>query len=239
VLESSLLEARKRREETFSNLSASYVLKSIKSQYGIDLARRSFDRDDVVGLVGEILIEELLRSPQVKNVIAKWRTTGTSKSGGIDLVCRVASDHAADVLLLCESKHVHSEARHNGMPLVLADRIRRGLDEFQKEKVLLNLTNIILRIDRSVGTDLSIAMSPDAKRMLMSFIRSHLVDENYDLLVAVFADDQFFDSKLAQDTTKRIHEPMSLGVHTVSLAVVTSENLESETKRLCLGLAGS
>ena len=64
-------------------------------------------RNDIVGLVGEILAEDFLEDLGAgEPFYAKWRLSGTSASAGVDLVFKKDG-----FLSACESKHVHSSVR--------------------------------------------------------------------------------------------------------------------------------
>jgi len=64
-------------------------------------------RNDIVGLVGEILAEDSLEYLGAgEPFYAKWRLSGTSASAGVDLVFKKDG-----FLSACESKHAHSSVR--------------------------------------------------------------------------------------------------------------------------------
>ena len=61
-------------------------------------------RNNIVGLVGEILTEDILENLGVGEAFyVKWRSSGTSTSAGVDLVFK-----KEEFLYACESKHMHS-----------------------------------------------------------------------------------------------------------------------------------
>jgi hypothetical protein len=234
----SLKEAQERRQETFSAMSGSSALKRIKAEYGIDLRLQPLDSQDVVGLIGEILAESLVKHPDVKDTFVKWKTTGTSKSRGIDIVCRVETLESSESLLLLESKHVHKETeRDSSLPSILSDKFRRGLDEFKEESVLLNLARLIVKLDQSIAVDRSVNIDPAQKERLKESIKNHLHDEDYDVLVVVFVDARFSDEKLSEKATANVKEPVSAGLRAVSLALAVIRNLGSDTDRMCKSYA--
>ncbi|GAI15732.1 unnamed protein product, partial [marine sediment metagenome] len=46
------------------------------------------DKNDVVGLIGEILSEKYAKSQNYEVIYPKWKVSGSSKSQGIDLITR-------------------------------------------------------------------------------------------------------------------------------------------------------
>lgn len=236
MLERSVEQAQKIRHEALSALTAARILNTIKSDYGIGLSWSfSYDRQDLVGLIGEMLVEDLFQSATVTGAVIKWKTTGTSKSRGIDFLCRVASLHPPDVLLLVESKHLHEEARGRSslQPSILAERFDRGISGFEEEKTLFNLALVLLRLSRSIGIDRSVKSNTLEKRALRGFIAEHLRDQEYDCAVVVSVDDRLSDIAVTQQATHLVQEPSWIAGRTVSLAVVTFRQLEHETDRLC------
>lgn len=239
TLEQSLEDAKRIRIDMASTLSAARVIQRMRANHGINLIPEHYDHEDVIGLIGEILAESLLRNPDVKDAIAKWKTTGTSKSRGIDLACRVLLPGSAEILLLLESKHVHREAREvSSLASVLASKLRRGLNEFEEEKVLLNMAVLIVKINRSIAIDRSVGADSAQKRSLRDAIEGRLRHGDYNLLVVVFVDARFLESTLCERTTALVEEPLYVGRRIVSLAVTALENLEENTDRLCEKFAG-
>jgi len=236
ILERSVEQAQKIRREGLSKLTASQVLATIKADYDIDLTSSFLcDQQDLIGLIGEILAEDLFQSTSVTCTVVKWKTSGTSKSKGIDLLCRVTSSHPPDVLLLVESKHVHEEirGRPSSFPSILADKFERGLSEFEEERTLFNLANVIAKLDRSIAIDRSINSNTREKQALREFIAERLSDQQYNLAVVISVDDRFSNVKLAQEATHLVHEPTWIAEHTASLFVVAFFQLEDMTDRLC------
>lgn len=235
MLERSVEQAQKTRREALSNLTTARILETIKSDYDISLSWSFvYDRQDLVGLIGEILVEDLFQSTSVTGTIVKWKMTGTSKSKGIDLLCKVTL-HSTDILLLVESKHVHEEARGRPSfpPSILTEKFERGLSEFEEEKTLFNLANVIAKLDRSIAIDRSIRSNTQEKRVLREFIAERLCDQQYSLAVVVSIDDRFSDAALTQKATQLVHKPSWIAERTVSLAVVAFGQLELETDKLC------
>ena len=236
MLRRSVKQAQKIRRDSLSNTNAVRILEVIKSDYGVSLGRSFLhDTRDLIGLIGEILVENLFQNSSVTATIVKWKITGTSKSKGIDLMCRVASERPPDTLLLVESKHVHEEAKGTNVlaPSILAEKLKRGLSEFEEEKTLLDLANTVAKLDRSIAIDRSISSDPQEKRVLREFIADRLSDQAYSVAIVVSIDNRFSDVALARNAARLVQEPSWIVKRTISFAVVTFHRLEQETDKLC------
>jgi len=236
MLRRSVKQAQKIRRDSLSNTNAVRILEVIKSDYGVSLGRSFLhDTHDLIGLIGEILIENLFQNSSVTATIVKWKITGTSKSRGIDIMCRVASGRPPDTLLLVESKHVHEEAKGTNVlaPSILAEKLKRGLSEFEEEKTLLDLANTVAKLDRSIAIDRSISSDPQEKQSLREFIADCLRDQVYSVAVVASIDDRFHDIVLARNATCLVQEPSWAARHAISFALVTFHRLEQETDKLC------
>lgn len=90
---------------------------------GLNPAAPAATRNDVVGLVGEILAEYVLADLGAgEPFYAKWRSSGTSTSAGVDLVLK-----RGGTMYACESKHVHRPLR-NTPATAAAARVVRALN---------------------------------------------------------------------------------------------------------------
>lgn len=81
-------------------------------------------RNNIVGLVGEILTENGLKALGAgKPFYVKWRVSGTSTSAGVDMVFKQGS-----ILSACESKHLHSLIRNAPAPVTpVAGAVNKAL----------------------------------------------------------------------------------------------------------------
>ena len=92
---------------------------------GIRPARRAGrTRNDTVGLVGEMLCEELLPRLGIGAPFhVKWRESGSSLTRGVDLVFG-----KGDRLCACESKHLHSSSSSRAAAAAVSSTVNRALD---------------------------------------------------------------------------------------------------------------
>ena len=83
-------------------------------------------RNDVVGLVGEILAEHVLADLGAgEPFYAKWWSSGTSTSAGVDLVFKKGSRLSA-----CEAKHAHDSVRGDSTAVApVARELDRALEQ--------------------------------------------------------------------------------------------------------------
>ena len=102
-------------------------------------------RNDVVGLVGEILAEDVLMDLGAgEPFYAKWRSSGTSASAGVDLVFKKGSRLSA-----CEAKHAHDSVRNAPTAVAPAAReLNRALEQNPDAHTKDFLGKLILREER-------------------------------------------------------------------------------------------
>jgi len=194
------------------------------------------DKNDVVGLIGEILSETYAKSQDYEMIYPKWKVSGSSKSRGIDLVAR-SFEHNEWVLILCESKHIHEEVKNIRNELSasrIRNRFNEGLNEFEFEKTLLSLARIIIKIGDNIRLGETMGGNVDRYNEYKTFLSKCLADNDYDIHVIVFIDLMHCDDKTFMKSIATIAKPIQVGEsHYVVLTVIESENIEAATNEAC------
>jgi hypothetical protein len=228
--------ARRKKAERLTTSSAKQILRSL-AQRGIAIEEETFDydEDDVIGLIGEILLTEIVVWFGYEPLFVKWRVSGTSKSRGIDLVSRNSKE--PQNLILMEAKHLHSGVKgfeKGTCSSAIRMRFVDGLDEFKHEQVLINLASVIAtissarRIQEAAGD--SGASGLDA---LFTFLLSKLSLETYDLEIHVFIDAKYCVDTTLPDSVHSIANPIEVGNHTIHLMILQTDHLEPVSESIC------
>jgi hypothetical protein len=100
----TLKEALRVRQSRLENKSVDALIAALRSR-GIDIEKEKPDRNDVVGLIGEIITAKYSERDGCRIVYAKWKVGGTSKSKGLDLISAFGEGAAATFTVL-EAKHL-------------------------------------------------------------------------------------------------------------------------------------
>jgi hypothetical protein len=228
--------ASRRKHERLTTGSTKRILSDL-ARRGITVEKESptYDEDDAVGLIGEILLTETAIWLGYEPVFVKWQLSGTSKSRGIDLVSRNRKGGSPGPILM-EAKHLHSAVKGNERGTCSSQirmRFVDGLDEFEHERALINLASIIATVSsarrihgatRDSGTDLD---------EVFNFLLSNLRLENYDLEAHVFIDAKYCADETLSESVGSIGIPTEVGHHHVNLTLMQTGHLESVSEEIC------
>jgi len=228
--------ASRTKQERLTSSSTSRILNDL-SLRGITFEEKtpSYDEDDAVGLIGEILLTEIVTSLGCETVFVKWQVTGTAKSRGIDLVSSRNNNGLRDLVLM-EAKHLHSavKGRERGTcSSIIRTRFADGLDEFKHERTLVNLASIIIGISRA--RRVARGMNGDRARLdeVFNLLLSGLSLENYELEVFVFIDAKCCVDETLAESVAGIGTPIEVGDHRASLTLLQTEHLKSVSEEIC------
>jgi len=228
--------AIKRKQERITTSSAERVLNNL-ARRGITFEKESltYDEDDAIGLIGEILLTETAIWLGYEPVFIKWQFSGTSKSRGIDLISRKRKGPRD--LILMEAKHLHSGVKGSEKGTCssqIRTRFVDSLDGFKHERALINLASIIAvvssarRIQEAAGNSNGSTLDE-----LFDFLLSRLREENYDLETHVFIDAKYCADETLFESVEGIDIPSEVGDHGVSLTLMETGQLESVSEEIC------
>lgn len=227
--------ASKRKQERVTTSSAERVLNNL-ARRGITFEKESltYDEDDAIGLIGEILLTEIAIWLGYEPVFVKWRVSGTSKSRGIDLVSRKRKGPRD--LILMEAKHLHSSVKGKARGTCssqIRTRFVDGLDEFKHERTLVNLASIIATVSLARRVGGGTASSTSHLDQVFNLLLSKLRSEDYDLEVLVFIDEKYCTDETLAESVGSIGNPTDVGDHSACLTLLQAERLESVTEEIC------
>jgi hypothetical protein len=226
--------ASKTKQERLTSSSAAGILNNLARRgITIEKAHSTYDEDDAVGLIGEILLTEIAISLGYEPIFVKWRISGSTKSRGIDLVSR---NKTSRQVILMEAKHLHSSVKgkeRGTCSSQIRTRFVDGLDEFEHERTLVNLASIIA----TVSTARRVEEGTEGNRLhldeVFNFLLSSLRLENYDLETQVFIDAKYCADETLSESVGSIGNPTEVGDHRISLTLVQTKHLESVSEEIC------
>jgi len=227
--------ASRRKQERLTTSSTKMILSNL-ARRGITVEKESptYDEEDAVGLIGEILLTETAICLGYEPVFVKWQLSGTSKSRGIDLVSRNRRGSRGPILM--EAKHLHSGVKGNERGTCSSQiRVRfvDGLDEFKHERALINLASIIAIVSSARRIQGATCGSGSGLDEVFNFLLSSLRLENYDLETHVFIDAKYCADETLSESVGSIGIPTEIGNHLVSLTLMQTGQLESVSEEIC------
>lgn len=228
TLATSITTAAEYKQERTRNQNAEKILKSLSSRgFSVKEELPKYDFDDLVGLIGEMVLEEFVRRNGSELLFAKWKVSGTSKSRGIDLVARKFSKQWT--LTLFEAKHLHVAVK--GKPKdrcypEISSRFRNGLAEFEREVTVFNLSNILAKISYSIRHGRALGSEDTNLTLIRDFLSSRLRNEDYSLEVVTCIDSRYCEDVTLGKSTEHVDRPAGIGSHDTCLTLLEAERLE-------------
>jgi len=236
-------EARLVKQERRRSSSRAAVIKSLFER-GLEVVDEltGYDENDVVGLTGEIIMEDFVINLALEPIFPKWRYTGTSRSPGIDLVARERSGGDWE-LVLYEAKHLHNEIRSAGAELchnLVRNKFKIGIDEFELDETRLNLASIMMklgdyiRLGEATGSDVS------STKEYRNLISAGLINDRYRVNVVVLVDAKYCSRSTFRQSVSNISNPLQIGEsHSLTLTLAESTYLEELTDEVCSNFVGA
>jgi hypothetical protein len=227
--------ASRTKQERLTTSSTKKILSDL-ARRGITVGKQSptYDEDDAVGLIGEILLTETAVWLGYEPVFVKWQLSGTSKSRGIDLVSR--NREPSRDLILMEAKHLHSAvigSERGTCSSQIKMRFVDGLDEFNHERVLINLASIIAAVSSAQRMQRATGGSGSDLDEVFDFLLSKLRTESYELEIHVLIDAKYCSDQTMSDSVNTIGIPTEVGNHHISLTLMQARHLESVSEEIC------
>jgi hypothetical protein len=192
------------------------------------------DEEDQVGLVGEIVVENVSTSRNYQILWPKWEVGGTSKSPGIDLLVK-APGRVGLELRLVESKHLHEEVKGTSQTACVASikgRFKDGIEEFDSNKTLLNIAGVVRQMSATIRTAGAMGSNVAALEQSRDFVRNSLSRDEYTAEVVACIDSKYCSDTTLSTSTHQLQRPSSVGSHSVELAVLACESLEGLTDQI-------
>jgi len=234
--------ARRLKQERMTSSSVAKVISSIQKRgILIEPTLPTYDIDDTVGLIGEIVAGEICVQQGYELLFVKWMIGGTSKSRGIDIVTR-RFERMRSELKLVEAKHLHEsikDAPRGSCSHEIRGRFTDGLDEFEREKTLQNLASIIVKMSSARRIAGGTGVIDPQIDEVFQFLRERLGSETYSLEIITSMDAKYYDRNVLAGAVTTIPTPTPLGDHDVCLTLLSIDNCESTTERICEEFVGS
>ena len=241
LISDSLKEALLVRQQCRCESSRREVIKNIRDR-GVSITNRlsGYDKNEVIGLIGEIVMANFVECSGSKMIYVKWREAGTSKSKGIDLIAMDADTDLSEIKL-CEAKHIHSEQDMTSNYIsLLKGRFRAGLDEFESEKTQLNLSSVIMKLGKAIHVGEAAMTDQTAAKGYYTLITSSLKENRYRIRIVVLIDQKYCNTAALMDSTAQITRPLKVGKeHKIDLSLLELEALEEITKEMCEAYDGA
>jgi len=230
------------KQERIVENSRRAVLKSLRER-GIEIADQlsGYDENDLIGLIGEIVINDFAVDIGIEPILPKWQYTGTSKSSGIDFVGREKHGDAWE-LILCEAKHLHGEVRNEEAEChtLIRAKFRAGIDEFEDEKTKINLANIIIQLGKFIRFGEANESNTSTAKEHKDFISSSLKNDQYRVNVVALVDTEYCNETTLEQSVSKISIPLEVGKnHLVLLSLIRGESLEKTTDEVCESFVGA
>ena len=236
IIRDSMIEAAVVYRERHASKTRKALIASLNSSgFRTTAQARLGDKNDSIGLVGEIIAEHFSVSRKYEILWAKWRAGGTSKSPGIDLVARIGRNSTSNLRLI-ESKHLHDELKGKNavacIPLIKV-KLSDGIEEFDQDRTRLNLAGILRKMSKMIR-HLKAAMSnPKAIERSHDFVRSSLAQNEYSSEIVASLDSKYCTNSTLSHCVANLQLPSSIGKHTVNLIILACDSLEATTDEIC------
>jgi len=237
------MQEARRIKTSLRKRSVREVIKNL-SVRGIEIVEElvEYDASDIVGLIGEIVLEDFATNPSMEPIFPKWRIGGTSKSRGIDLVARMKMN-GQWVLILCEAKHIHKAAKNSRQELrhnLIKSRFRIGLDEFENEKTKINLLNIVMGLNDIIARGEAVKLDVELAKEYRNLISMGLANDRYQINVVVLIDAKYCDETLLDRSISELPIPVEVGGNRqITLTLLESHLIEKATDGVCHNFVGS
>lgn len=226
-----IAEAVQIRRSRLQNRSVKAVLAALRVR-GFDLDLRAPDRNDMVGLIGEIVTGEYSEREGRKIIYAKWRAGGTSKSNGIDLIASSDAESEYDVL---EAKHLHEELKGLTPSSSIShfrDRLLEGLDELRDEEVKEKVAAILIKVNNAIRFGQAVGF-PQALTETRLIFEELLTRGNYSIGIVECSDSKYLDVSTTIDTSNALSGSQEVSERATRLVILECDDLETTTDRIC------
>ena len=184
---SAVEQARRTRLQRDRDRDGSFLMGYLGARVPSPKGPTPVDRDDLDGLLGEIVSELYHTKAGDVPFYAKWRDTGTSKSRGVDLI--VERDGGLSSI---ECKHTHvSAARSTDTAQTLLRVLRRGLSQHTDTRTSMFLASLYIRYGNQIRLLDASDMDARQVRKKMETIRRCLQQNDIQGDVDLVADNRY------------------------------------------------
>ena len=235
-LKDSMAEAASIYRERRASVTRKTLIANLNS-FGLPATTQTklVDRNDSIGLIGEIIAEHMSTARKHETLWAKWKVGGTSKSPGIDLLTKFHRGSESNLRLI-ESKHIHDEIKGKHPSMCAASikgRLSDGLEEFDQDKTRLNLAGILIKMSKMIRYLRAANSSTTTIEQSHDFVNSSLLQDEYSSEVVTSLDSKYCTKSTLSPCVKDLQLPSSVGKHTMNLTILACDSLEAITDKIC------
>ncbi|NWG36687.1 hypothetical protein [Nitrososphaera sp.] len=229
-------EAECKKRERKANIHRTRVIRNIGAR-GIKLSEKIedvyLDYNDVKGLIGEILLEDMALSNGHVPVFIKWRKSGSSHSKGLDLIVTMENAGRRQ-LLVAESKHVHSEIKSAMIKhQVIMDKCTEALEQSDLDHVLTSLSRVIADFAENMNSYEATGGDVSELHDKYLFLKESLEQCSYQLEISVFSDGKYCTTDVFNRCMAGLPAPLPEYGQNIKIHIVGVNNLEVITRSMC------
>lgn len=220
---------KERKETKFkSGIISRINARGIRLRY--KLSYSSMDSNDIVGLIGEIITQDYSSKPEHEEVFVKWKRSGTSKSKGIDLVLLNIKNNN---LILLEAKNSHSRLVRSNPDQVVKDRLEEALNQFENEKTLLSLSQLVAELSDAKDTLRAAKCDITKLEELCKLIKSKISADSYNIQAFMIMDKKHGNDTVFINAMSKINTSVNLGSNRdILIHLIEVEELDGITEEI-------
>lgn len=235
ILKKSMAEAAQVRRERRTSKTRKSLLESLR-RAGINASSQTGlkDREDDIGLIGEIIVEHASTARKYEILWPKWKVGGTSKSPGIDVVAKAPRSTGSE-LRLVESKHLHDEIKgktHEACSSAIKARFKDGIEEFDQNKTTLNIAGVAVQMGATIRKGRAAGLNVASLERSRDFVSSKLAQDEYAAEVVACVDSKYSTNTSLSMSVLQLQLPSSVGRHSMNLALLACDFLEGVTDQI-------
>jgi hypothetical protein len=237
-LDRSLKEAQRIKQDRIGNAARKKIIKNIHKRAIVivdKLEDTYLDSNDVTGLIGEMMLEDMSSFHNQISICPKWRKTGSSKSKGLDLICSNDLGSLQRVVVK-ESKHLHDEISNSASQnyVVIKSKCVEAIEQSDVNHVLCSLTDVITRFGDNLTFLAATHQDTTTTKKSYDLLENALRECNFELWIAVFVDDKYCTSSDFSNCMNNLDEPSAEYGNFLSVEIIVTNMLEDATKDLCI-----
>lgn len=235
-LEISLKEAQRIKTEARMGAARKKIIKNISKRSIViveKLEESYLDETEIKGLIGEMILEEMVEFHCHTLIYAKWRTSGSSKSNGLDLISYRATGHGRR-LVVNESKHLHDEIRKSSSRhIAIRDKCVEAIEQSDPNHILCSLSDTIAKFGSQIAFSEATGHVTSDLEEKYGLMEKAFSDSDYELWVSVFVDDQYCARTEYGNCISNLSEPLPEYGESLTVEIVAIKALEGTTLDLC------
>jgi hypothetical protein len=231
----TLDEAQRIKRDAKINDARKRIIKNIAKRSIVLVERLEdayLDDNDVKGLIGEMILDDMAEFHDHITICPKWKKTGSSHSNGLDLIAYRETRNGKK-LVVTESKHIHESIKNaSSKHLVIRDKCSEALDQSDPNHILCSLSDVIAKLGVHLTTMRALGGDNTALEEKYQILQTAFSDSDYELWVCVFVDANYCDDTVYSSCITCLSAPEPEYGDSITIEVVAVKNLEGETVSL-------